>query len=59
MENLRFSVFVLFAIVTGFATVQFPVQGVPENDNDVLETRKTDGHRPHGLVSTSAGATKY
>jgi hypothetical protein len=32
MENMRFSVLVLFAAGTGFATVRFPVQGVPENE---------------------------
>jgi len=48
------SVFVLFAVGTGLATVSFPVQGVPVNDNEHdIETRKTDGLLPHGLVSIS------
>jgi len=47
-------VFVLFAVGTGLATVRFPVQVVPANENKQdLETRKTDGLWPHGLVSTS------
>jgi len=54
IKDMRCSVFVLFAAGTGLATVNFPVQSVPANDNEQnLETRKTDGLWPHGLVSTS------
>ena len=54
IKDMRCSVFVLFAVGTGLATVSFPVQSVPANDNEQdLETRKTDGLWPHGLVSTS------
>jgi len=51
---MRCSVFVLFAVGTGLATVRLPVQGVPANDNEHdLETRKTDGLLPHGIVTIS------
>jgi hypothetical protein len=51
---MRCSEFVLFAVGTGLATVRFPVQGVPANENEQdLETRKTDGLWPHALLSTS------
>jgi hypothetical protein len=54
IEDMRCSVIVLFAVGTGLATVRFPMQGVQGNDNEKdLETRKTDGCWPHGLVSTS------
>lgn len=49
---MRCSVFVLFAVGTGPATVRFPVQGVPANDDEQdLETRKMDGLWPHGLLT--------
>jgi hypothetical protein len=51
---MRCSLFVLFAVGIGFSTVRFPKQGVPANENEQdLETRKTDGLCPHGLVSTN------
>jgi hypothetical protein len=51
---MRCSVFVLFAVGTDLATVHFPVQDVPANENEQeLETRKKGGLWPHGLVRTS------